>query len=147
MSNMSFLFKGALNFIEQATIPGERCTTKDLWTSQEACSSDAANLVGHHVFDTAGFGNQKRRTETHQKTVEEDQQRHYEEQRAIWAREGIFWCKLTETWESRRDGQPSKAVSGKWFHNKEKGILEMYGDLRQPPVHTKEVIFFKKHAK
>jgi hypothetical protein len=144
---MSFLFKGELNFIEQATIPGERCTTKDLWTSQEAAPPMPQTWLGIMSSTQRVLGNQKRRTETHQKTVEEDQQRHYEEQRAIWAREGIFWCKLTETWESRRDGQPSKAVSGHWFHNKGKGILEMYGDLRQPPVHTKEVIFFKKHAK
>jgi hypothetical protein len=80
-------------------------------------------------------------------TYEEKQQRHYAEQREIWAREGVFWCKHTETWESRRDGQPSKPVSGHWFHNKEKGVLEVYEDLRQPPVRTKEVFFFNKRAK
>jgi len=75
------------------------------------------------------------------------QQINYEEQRAIWAREGIFWCKHTETFESRLDGQPSKPVSGKWYHNKDKGLLEMYSDLRQTPVQTKEVVFFNKHVK
>lgn len=82
-----------------------------------------------------------------QKTFEETTQRHYEEQRAIWAREGIFWCKRTETFESRSEGQPNKPVSGHWFHNKEIGVLEMYNDLLQPPVETKEVFFFNKRAK
>ena len=77
----------------------------------------------------------------------EKQQSNYEEQRAIWAREGVFWCKHTETFESRLDGQPGKPVSGHWFHNKEKGVLEMYNDLRQPPVEIKEVFFFNKRAK
>jgi hypothetical protein len=77
----------------------------------------------------------------------EKQQSNYEEQRAIWAREGVFWCKYTETFESRLDGKPSQPVSGHWFHNKDKGVLEMYNDLRQPAVETKEVFFFNKRAK
>jgi hypothetical protein len=91
-------------------------------------------------------GNRKRAVQP-QETFEEEQKRHQAEQRAIWAREGIFWCKLTETWESRRDGQSSKPVSGHWFHNKGKGVLEMYDDVRHPPVQTKEVYPFNKLAK
>jgi hypothetical protein len=90
--------------------------------------------------------NQKRGAQP-QETFEEEQRRQYAEQREIWAREGIFWCKITGTFESRRDGQPSKPVSGHWFHNKEKGLIEMYEDLRQPPVQTREVVFFKKRPK
>ena len=37
-------------------------------------------------------------------------------------------------------------VIGHWFHNKEKGRLEMYKNLLQPPVCTKKVIFFNKRA-
>ena len=74
----------------------------------------------------------------------EQQQKEYEQQRAIWAREGVFWCKNTETWEVRRDGQPNQPVSGHWFHNKNKGVLELYNDVRQDPVQTKDVVFFKK---
>jgi hypothetical protein len=73
----------------------------------------------------------------------EKQQSNCEEQRTIWAMEGIFWCKQTETFSSRREGHPNKAVSGHWFHNKDKGVLEMYNDLRQPPVETKEVFLFQ----
>jgi hypothetical protein len=79
--------------------------------------------------------------------TEQAQQRYHAEQRAIWAREGVFWCKHTETFESRLEGQPSNPVSGHWFHNKERGVLEMYNDLRQPPMQTKEVLFFNKRAK
>ena len=79
-------------------------------------------------------------------TSEQGQQRHYEEQREIWAREGAFWSKRTETFEIRRDGQPSKPVSGHWFHNKEKGLLEKYEDVRQPQVEIREVVFFNKRA-
>jgi hypothetical protein len=82
-----------------------------------------------------------------QETFEETKQRHYEEQRVIWAREGVFWCKRTETFESRCEGQPNKPVSGHWFHNKDKEVLELYNDLRQPPVETKPVFFFNKRAK
>ena len=77
-----------------------------------------------------------------QETFEEVKQRHREEQRAIWAREGIFWCKKTETFESRCEGQPNKPVSGHWFYNKDKGVREMYSDVRRPPLETKEVFFF-----
>jgi hypothetical protein len=84
---------------------------------------------------------------TPQETFQEEQRIHEEEQRLIWAREGIFWCKLTETWESRREGQPNKPVSGLWFHNRGRGVLEMYGDLKQPPVQTNEVYIFNKYAK
>jgi len=80
-------------------------------------------------------------------TFEETKQRQYEEQRAIWAREGVFWCKYTETFASRQDGKPSKAVSGHWFHNKDKGLIEKYEDLQQPPVQTREVFFFNKRPK
>jgi hypothetical protein len=82
-----------------------------------------------------------------QETYEEQQQRLYAEQREILAREGVFRCKHTETLESKRDGQPSTPISGHWFHNKRNGLLEMYGDLQQPPVQTKEVFFFNKRAK
>jgi hypothetical protein len=82
-----------------------------------------------------------------QETFDEEQQRYHAEQRAVWAREGVFWCKSTETFESRLEGQPNKPVSGHWFHNKDKGVLEIYNDLWQPPVQTKEVFLFNKHAK
>jgi hypothetical protein len=82
-----------------------------------------------------------------QETVAEKQQREYAEKMVIWAREGVFWCKYTETFETREDGKSSKPVSGHWFHNKEKGLIEMYEDLRQPPVQTREVVLFKKRAK
>jgi hypothetical protein len=77
----------------------------------------------------------------------EKQQSNYEEQREKEAREGIFRCKHTETIESRLDGQRSEPVSGHWYHNKDKGLLEMYNDIQQPPVQTKEVVFFQKRVK
>jgi len=80
-------------------------------------------------------------------TFEQERQRQYEEQRDVWAREGVFWCKNTETFESRQEGKPSKAVSGHWFHNKGRGLIEKYEDLRQPPVQTREVFFFSKRTK
>ena len=76
-------------------------------------------------------------------TFKMEQQRHYEEQRDIWSREGVFWCKNTGTWEIRREGFSSQPVSGHWFHNRVKGVLEMYSDIRQPPVKTEEVSFYK----
>jgi hypothetical protein len=82
-----------------------------------------------------------------EKSKEEEQERHQAEKWAIAAREGMFWCKITETFSSRIDGEPNTPVSGHWFHNREKDVLEMYGDLRQPPVHTKEVFLFNKRAK
>jgi hypothetical protein len=92
------------------------------------------------------LGNQKGEAQP-QETFEEKKQREYAEHVVIWAREGVFWCKYTETFESREDGKPSNPVSGYWFHNKKKGVLEMYEDLKQPPVQTKEVVFFNKRAK
>ena len=76
-------------------------------------------------------------------TFEEEKERNYEEQRDVWAREGLFWCKRTETFSSRRDGQPNKPISGHWFHNKQTGRIKKYEDLHQPPVETKEVFFFQ----
>jgi hypothetical protein len=91
-------------------------------------------------------GNRKRGAPP-QETFEQERQRHYEEQRDIWAREGVFWCKHTETFESRQEGKPSKAVSGHWFHNKGRGLIEKYEDLQQPPVKTREVFLFNKRPK
>jgi hypothetical protein len=91
-------------------------------------------------------GNRKREAPP-QETFEQERQRHYEEQRDIWAREGVFWCKNTETFESRREGQPSKPVSGHWFHNKGKGQIEKYEDLQQPPVQTREVFLCNKRPR
>jgi len=78
---------------------------------------------------------------------EKEKQIEFEEQRAIWSREGVFWSKRTETFEVRREGYPSMPVSDQWFFNKINGKLEMYGDIRQPPVTTKEAVFFEKHKK
>ena len=91
-------------------------------------------------------GNRKREAPP-QETFEQERQRHYEEQRDIWAREGVFWCKHTETFESRQEGKSSKAVSGHWFHNKGRGLVEKYEDLQQPPVQTREVFLFNKRPK
>ena len=85
-------------------------------------------------------GNRKREAPP-QATFEQERQRQYEEQRDILSREGVFWCKHTETFESREEGKPSKAVSGLWFHNRKTSRIEKYGDLQQPPVHTREVFF------
>ena len=76
-------------------------------------------------------------------TSETEQQRQYEEQRDTWSREGVFWCKNTGTWEIRREGHSSQPVSGHWFYNKAKGVLEMYTDVLQPPVETDQVFFYK----
>jgi hypothetical protein len=76
-------------------------------------------------------------------TFETGQQRQYEEQRDTWSREGVFWCKNTGTWETRREGHSSQPVSGHWFYSKHKMVLEMYGDVRQPPVETEQVVFYK----
>ena len=61
-----------------------------------------------------------------------------------WSREGAFWCKNTGTWEIRRQGRSSLPVSEHWFHNRITGVLEMYGDILQPPVKTEQVVFYKK---
>jgi len=88
-----------------------------------------------------------KKTAPAQDDYEKEKQIEFEEQRAIWSREGVFWSKRTETFEVRREGYPSTAVSGHWFFNKINGKLEMYGDIRQPPVETKEAVFFETHKK
>jgi hypothetical protein len=80
-------------------------------------------------------------------TSDTAQQRQYEEQRDAWSREGVFWCKNTGTWETRREGHSSQPVSGHWFYNKDKMVLEMYGDVRQPPVETEQVFFYNTKGK
>jgi hypothetical protein len=82
-----------------------------------------------------------------QKDLEKEQQVRYEKQQAIWAREGVFWCKDTETLEIRREGCQTQPVSGHWFHNRTKKVLELYSDIQQAPVETREVVFFKTPAK
>jgi len=78
----------------------------------------AKELVRFYAVGTASLGKPEK------ETVKQERQRHYEEQRDIWAREFFFWCKHTETFESRQEGKPSKAVSGHWFHNKGRGLIE-----------------------
>ena len=58
-----------------------------------------------------GGGNFEQIKQSQIQTYHEKQQSQYEEQREIWAREGIFWCKRTETFESRSEGHPNKPVS------------------------------------
>ena len=73
-----------------------------------------------------------------QETIQQKKQREYEEQRDVCAKEGVFYNKTYATWESRRV-QPngsivSGPVSGDWYYNKSKDILELYDDIRGTPV-------------
>jgi hypothetical protein len=40
-------------------------------------------------------------------SFEEEQQRHYAKQSEIWASEGYFWCRDTDSFENRRYRQSS----------------------------------------
>ena len=88
-----------------------------------------------------------KRTAATQDDCGKEPQISFEEQRAIWSREGVFWSKRTETFEVRREGYPSSPLSEHWFFNEINGKLEMYGDIRQPPLETKDSVFFEKHTK
>jgi hypothetical protein len=116
--------------------------SKTLQNGSELAISITQKTWLHSVSSTQRVVKHRKRGAPPQETFEEVKQRHYEEQRRIWSHEGVFWCKNTETFESRCEGQPNKPVSGHWFHNKCKGVCELYTDLRQTPVETKEVVFF-----
>ena len=109
------------------------------WPQRAASSKHKKNWLDAISSTQRAFRNQKRGAAP-RKTFQEEQKRHEAEQRAIWAREGVFWCKLTETWAIRKNRQPNKPVSGHGFHNTETGVLELYGDSRQPPVQPKRFI-------
>ena len=78
---------------------------------------------------------------------ETEKQISFEKQREVWSREGVFWSRRTKTFEVRRDGFPSSPLSENWVFNKTNGKLEMYLDIREPPIKTKDVVFFEKHVK
>jgi hypothetical protein len=88
-----------------------------------------------------------KKTSPPQDDFKQEKQMEFEEQRQIWSREGVFWSKHTGTFEVRREGCPSMAVSEHWFFNKINGKLEMYGDINLPPIDTKDAVFFETQAR
>jgi hypothetical protein len=79
-----------------------------------------------------------------QETMQQKKQREYEQQRDVWAREGVFYNKVSATWESRSvqaDGSlVHRPVSGEWYYNKPKDILELYSDIKSAPVASKDAV-------